>query len=59
MRTGTAREDRESRFGLHQLVPLTDQWLLQFAYDRSRNRSNLPNFGFTNNSVSASVLRSF
>ncbi len=55
----TVREDREKRFGLNQIIPLTDQWLLQFAYDRSRNRSNLPNYGFTNNAVSASVLRSF
>lgn len=57
--SGRTREDRETRIGVSQLVPIVDRWLAQLSIERARNRSNIVNYDFTNTSTMATVIRPF
>jgi hypothetical protein len=56
---GVARRDRESRYSLTQSMALSDDWRVQFIGERARNRANLPNYEYSNTSLTAALVRSF
>ncbi|OOG36668.1 M48 family metallopeptidase [Polaromonas sp. A23] len=53
------RQDRESKLGITQRIPVTPVWSLLFALEESRNNANIANFNFKNTTLSGTIIRSF
>ncbi len=55
----TARRDNEWRVGVSHAIPLTARWLGVLTLEQVRNRANLPNFDYKNNSITANLIFTF
>lgn len=53
------RDDTQWRVGLTQILPLAEQWSLLMQLEWTRNRSNQPNFRYSNRSLLAAVNYQF